>query len=66
MKLSIVTTLYNSSPYIEEFTRRILESASGITGDIEFVIVDDGSPDDALDKALKLKSTYRYRAIPAP
>lgn len=58
MKLSIVTTLFNSAPYIEDFVRRIVESATRITDDIELVIVDDGSPDDALDKILKMKNQY--------
>ena len=48
MKLSIVTTLYKSAPYIEEFHRRASAAARGITDDYEVVMVDDGSPDDSL------------------
>jgi putative glycosyltransferase len=51
MKLSIVTTLYKSAPYVEEFYRRASEAARRITDDYEIVMVDDGSPDDSLDLA---------------
>ena len=54
MKLSIVTTLYKSSPYIEEFYERISREAQKITQDYEIVFVDDGSPDDSLQKAVAL------------
>lgn len=59
MKLSIVTTLYKSSPFIEEFVSRVLAASTKITNDVELVIVDDGSPDDALDKVLNLKQTHK-------
>jgi putative glycosyltransferase len=51
MKLSVITTLYYSAPYIEEFYRRILAVALPITPDVEIVIVNDGSPDNALEVA---------------
>lgn len=54
MKLSIVTTLYRSVPTIEEFYRRVMAAAERITGDIELVMVNDGSPDHSLDLALDL------------
>ena len=55
MKLSIVTTLYCSEPYIEEFYRRASNAAQQLVGnDYEFVIVDDGSPDNSLHLAVKL------------
>ena len=54
MKLSIVTTLYYSSEYIEEFYNRISKEAGKITDDYEIIFVDDGSPDDSLNKAVKL------------
>ncbi|MFN4219968.1 MAG: glycosyltransferase family 2 protein [bacterium] len=52
--LSIVTTLYNSSPYIDEFYQRITKEARKITDDYEIIFVDDGSPDDSLNKAINL------------
>ena len=55
MKLSIVTTLYRSAANIEEFCRRAMKAAQAITDDIELVIVNDGSPDDSLDVALRLQ-----------
>ena len=54
MKLSIVTTLYKSGAYVEEFHRRASEAAQRITDDYEIVMVDDGSPDNSLDIACAL------------
>lgn len=49
MKLSIVTTLYLSAPYIEAFYQRIKDSAAQITDDYEIIFVDDGSPDNVTE-----------------
>jgi putative glycosyltransferase len=54
MRLSIVTTLYKSAPYVEPFYRRACAAAAAITDDYEIVMVDDGSPDDSLATAIKL------------
>jgi putative glycosyltransferase len=54
MYLSIVTTLYCSAPYVEEFYRRASATAQEITSDYELIFVDDGSPDNSLDLALSL------------
>lgn len=54
MKLSIVTTLYKSSSYIDEFYKRIIKEVLKITSDYEIIFVDDGSPDDSLEKAISL------------
>jgi putative glycosyltransferase len=54
MKLSIVTTLYKSSKYVDEFYERISKEAQKITNDYELIFVDDGSPDDSLEKAITL------------
>jgi len=54
MKLSIVTTLYRSSPFIDDFHERISAVAQTITDDFEIVMVDDGSPDDSLEIARRL------------
>ena len=55
MKLSIVATLYNSAPYLEEFCRRSKDSASKLVGDdYEIVLVNDGSPDESLEVAIRL------------
>ena len=55
MKLSIVTTLYKSAPYIKEFHRRAGEAARQLAGEeYEIVMVNYGSPDDSLETALCL------------
>src|SRR4051794_4078226 len=54
MMLSVVTTLYKSAAYVEEFYRRASEAAQRITDDYEIVMVDDGSPDTSLDIACAL------------
>ena len=54
MKLSIVTTLYKSSRYVDEFYTRISKEAMKITDNYEIIFVDDGSPDDSLEKAVSL------------
>lgn len=54
MDLSIVTSLYYSAPYLEEFYRRSCASAEKIARSFEFVFVNDGSPDNSLAVALAL------------
>ncbi|MCK9482636.1 MAG: glycosyltransferase family 2 protein [Bacteroidia bacterium] len=54
MQLSIVTTLYKSAAYIDEFYQRITAEAKKITQDYEIIFVDDGSPDNSLEKAVAL------------
>lgn len=55
MKLSIVATLYQSAPYVEEFCRRAGAAANElVAGDYEIVLVNDGSPDNSLDLAVCL------------
>ena len=54
MKLSIVTTLYQSAPYIAEFHRRACAAAGTLAGeDYEIILVNDGSPDNSLDLAVQ-------------
>jgi len=54
MKLSIVTTVYCSAPYIKEFYDRIVKSAKKITNEFEIIFVNDGSPDHSLEILIKL------------
>jgi len=54
MDLSIVTTLYYSAPYIEEFYNRIIAEVERITSNYEIIFVIDGSPDNSLDIAVSL------------
>ena len=54
MNLSIVSTMYSSAPYLDEFYRRICTTAEKITSDYEILLVNDGSPDESLDMAIAL------------
>ena len=64
MKLSIVTTLYKSALYIDEFYIRITKEAKKITDDYEIIFLDDGSPDDSLEKAIALyKNDKKVKVI---
>jgi len=64
MKISIVTTLYKSAPYVEEFYRRAKEATQRITDDFEIVMVDDGSPDNSLDLACAIaRDDSRVRVV---
>lgn len=53
-RLSIVTSLYNSAPYLEEFYERCKAAALKHYSEYEFVLVNDGSPDNSLEVAIKL------------
>jgi len=55
MDLSIVTTLYYSAPYLNEFHSRISAAARKITEDYEIILVNDGSPDGTLEVAVSLQ-----------
>lgn len=54
MKLSIVTTMYFSAPYLKEFYERAIKSAKKITDDYEIIFVNDGSTDNSLKSAIEL------------
>jgi putative glycosyltransferase len=54
MKLSIVTTLYQSAATIDEFYRRAITAGEALTDDIEIILVNDGSLDGSLDRALAI------------
>ena len=56
MKLSIVTSLYHSAPFLPEFYRRARAAAQTLTTDYEFILVDDGSPDDSFAEAVRLRN----------
>ncbi len=54
MMFSVVTTLYRSSPYIDEFYNRISASLQQITDNYEIIFVNDGSPDNSLEVVLSI------------
>lgn len=55
-RLSIVTTLYRSAPYIRDFYARARATAERLGQPWEIVMVNDGSPDDALAVALAVRA----------
>ena len=55
IRLSIVTSMYRSAPFLEAFHRRVVEAATALTDRFEIVLVNDGSPDDSLRIALDLQ-----------
>lgn len=60
MKLSIVSTLYKSAAFLQEFYERSSVSARQLVADdYEIVLVNDGSPDNSLELALKLQAVDR-------
>jgi putative glycosyltransferase len=57
MKLSIVTTMYYSRNYLQEFYDRTIVVLNALKITYEFIFVDDGSPDDSLLVALQLQNS---------
>jgi len=61
MKLSIVTTLYHSSEYINEFYKRVSAVAQQLVGeDYQIIFINDGSPDNSLEIAISLTKIDPY------
>jgi putative glycosyltransferase len=54
--LSIVTSLFRSAPYIDEFHARCTAAAATLTSSYEIVLVNDGSLDDSLRLALAVRA----------
>lgn len=54
MKLSIVTTMYCSETYINEFYERVSTAVKQVTANYEIIFVNDGSPDNSLGVAISL------------
>lgn len=56
MKLSVVSTLYRSRPFLDTFIREVREAIMAIgISDYEIIFVNDGSPDDSVTHLLKAK-----------
>jgi len=55
MDFSIIATLYQSSPFIEAFVKRIKRTVEKISQNYEIILVNDGSPDDSLEIAKKIQ-----------
>lgn len=56
MKLSIVSTMYRSEPFLAEFCERMLRAAEAAVDEFELILVNDGSPDASLALALELQA----------
>lgn len=54
IRLSVVTSMYRSAEFLEEFYTRTVKAISAITSSYEIVLVNDGSPDDSLTVAQNL------------
>jgi len=55
MKISVVSPLYRSAPYIDSLYRRCVESIRSIDGaEYEIVLVNDASPDDGVTVAKRI------------
>lgn len=64
MKLSIVSTLYQSAPYISEFYGKATSAAEDFAGqDYEIIFVNDGSPDDSLQRAILLAESDSHVVV---
>ena len=64
MKLSIVTTLYQSALHIIEFHQRVTDTAKKLVGDdYEIILVNDGSPDNSLDIVVELAQEDEHVTI---
>lgn len=55
MRISIVTSLYCSAPYLSEFYQRMKVAVEKITPDYEIIFVNDGSPDNSIKIVLDLQ-----------
>ena len=57
-KLSIVTTMYRSQQFLDQFLEKCLQSLHDIScTDFEIILVNDGSPDDSVACALAKKES---------
>lgn len=64
MKLSIVATLYQSADHLGEFHRRASQVAREFSGeDYEIILVNDGSPDNSLDLAIRLAESDPHLVV---
>ncbi len=64
MKLSIVSTLYQSAAYVDRFYERASVAARQFAAeDYEIILVNDGSPDNSLDMAVKLTKRDSHVAV---
>ncbi|RON50481.1 glycosyl transferase [Pseudomonas frederiksbergensis] len=64
MKLSIVSTLYQSEKYIDEFYRRSKLAAETYAGEsYEIIFVNDGSPDNSANIAIEISKIDKHVTV---
>ena len=64
MKLSIVSTLFNSEKYLKTFLERIKKQVDRVAvKDYEIILVNDSSPDSSLQEAINLQKIYKSLKI---
>jgi putative glycosyltransferase len=64
MKLSVVTTLYRSAAYVAKFHGLVSAAARQVAGDdYEIVFVNDDSPDNSLDIAMRTAESDRHVVV---
>ena len=56
MKVSVIIPVYKVEPYIERCVRSLMEQSFT---DMEFIFVDDGSPDGSMDVVRRVCSEYK-------
>lgn len=57
MKLSVVTTLYRSRPFLETFLKEMITAIDALAiSDYELIFVNDGSPDDSLQYLIERRN----------
>jgi putative glycosyltransferase len=57
-QLSIVTTMFRSENFIDEFCQRAIAAATSLGQSFEIILVNDGSPDHSIDKAIALSRAH--------
>lgn len=62
-ELTIIIPVFNAAAFLEESLRRIRQWTEGRGGDVELIVVDDGSVDNTLAVARNFKGLANYRVI---
>lgn len=57
-KVSVYVPIYNVAPFIERCARSLFEQT---LEDLEYIFVDDKSPDDSVDILLRVLDEYPHR-----
>ena len=56
--ISVVVSLYNERPALDELCRRLIAVLSGLARPYEVIFIDDGSTDGSIDKLREFRSVY--------